>query len=106
MQERTISLEGLNLTVAVKYASYEMTKRRPPAGKSNRLFGSKIQDVCRCGALHWGVCCREFRADSLASCVLRKSRSFLGFEAPFNNDTQCSSIFSFLCMEAAESGKV
>ena len=53
MQERTISLEGLNLTVAVKYASYEMTKRRPPAGKSNRLFGSKIQDVCRCGALLW-----------------------------------------------------
>ena len=51
MQERTISLEGLNLTVSVKYASYEMTKRRPPAGKSNRLFGSKIQDVCRYGAL-------------------------------------------------------
>ncbi|XP_043192657.1 active breakpoint cluster region-related protein-like [Amphibalanus amphitrite] len=47
MQERTISLEGLSLTVSVKYASYEMTKRRPPAGKSNRLFGSKIQDVCR-----------------------------------------------------------
>ena len=47
MQERTISLEGLNLIVSVKYASYEMTKRRPPAGKSNRLFGSKIQDVCK-----------------------------------------------------------
>ncbi|XP_037093395.1 active breakpoint cluster region-related protein-like isoform X3 [Pollicipes pollicipes] len=47
MQERTVNLEGLTLTLSVKYASYEMTKRRPPPGKSNRLFGSKIQDVCR-----------------------------------------------------------
>ncbi|KAF8794205.1 active breakpoint cluster region-related protein-like [Argiope bruennichi] len=47
IQEKSVSLQELMLTVGLKYIPPELSLRRIPSSKSGGVFGVKIQQVCK-----------------------------------------------------------
>ncbi|XP_035209145.1 breakpoint cluster region protein-like, partial [Stegodyphus dumicola] len=47
IQEKSVSLQELMLTVGLKYEPPELSLRRIPSSKSGGVFGVKIQQVCK-----------------------------------------------------------
>ncbi|GFR04138.1 active breakpoint cluster region-related protein [Trichonephila clavata] len=47
IQEKSVSLQELMLTVGLKYVPPELSLRRIPSSKSGGVFGVKIQQVCK-----------------------------------------------------------